>query len=106
MASSPSRVKFITGSEVYVQSRMDVSFAQLCFLDEEEVQTRCKIFPGLKKHVIHDLQEMLYNYNLYLNSLKRAMDFITDSSNREYKIVSNANQRPNTEHERCFNAPE
>ena len=68
----------------------DASFALLYFLGEEEVQTQCKIFPGVKQHVIHDLQELLHNCIVYVNSLKMATDFITDSSNRDDKIVINA----------------
>ena len=47
----------------------------------------------------------MHNCNVYINGLKMSIDFLTASSNKDYKIVINADRRPSTEHERCFNTP-
>ena len=81
-------------------------FAQIYFVgdENEEMSLRHETIPGLKPSIVADLQQILHDNNSYVASLKMAHEILSTHHN-EYKVVIDAEKRPNGEHERRYNAP-
>jgi hypothetical protein len=80
------------------------SFLQIYFVgdEEREVDQRCTNIPGIRRHIVLNLQRFLHQHNLLVNILKTSIDKMPTD---EYKVVIRADKRPVGEHERRYNAP-
>ncbi|XP_067930828.1 uncharacterized protein [Watersipora subatra] len=70
---------------------------------DDEVNQRCKNVSGVRRSIVHDLQDFFHRYNNYVQEFKTSMEILTDDS---LKIVIRADRRPAGEHEQRYNAPE
>ena len=79
-------------------------FLQIYFMGDERLEAwqRCRIFGGLDMETVLELQQMLHNTNIYVQTFKNALQRMPSN---DYKVVIRADLRPTGEHERRFNAP-
>ena len=72
--------------------------------NDEEIQHRYNIIPGIRYDIVLELQAMLHRYNNYVHSFKSALERMPESG-EDYKVIIKANKTPVGKHERKFNAP-
>ena len=79
-------------------------FLQIYFISDydQQAQQRINTNRNLKLSIINQLQEMLHEKNSYIVSFKFALE---TTGIENFKLIINADKRPNGEHERRFNAP-
>ena len=79
-------------------------FLQIYFLDgEEQIDARMSIFSGLRRPLITNLQQMLFDNNTYVQDLKMAYEYAR-KGNTNYSLVIHEDARPTGEHARRYNA--
>lgn len=82
-------------------------YLQIFFMGNKDLQldTRCELNAQIQRHLLHEIQEMLFEHNVLIRRFKTANEIMLNNPNPEYKIVMRADRKPVGEHERCFNAP-
>ncbi|KAL8618847.1 hypothetical protein ACOMHN_000854 [Nucella lapillus] len=68
----------------------------------EEANQRCRLNDGVYFDIITDLQAMLHSTHPYIESFKYALGKMKE---QDHKVVINADNKPEGEHARRFNAP-
>ncbi len=83
----------------------EASYLQIYFMGDErlEASRRKSIYPGLDENIVHALQQMLHQFNSYINSFKYALERMPSD---ERRCAIRADKTPVGEHERRFNTPE
>ncbi|KAL8606455.1 hypothetical protein ACOMHN_015544 [Nucella lapillus] len=79
-------------------------YVQVYFMNNsaEEANQRCRLNDGVDFDIITDLQAMLHSTHPYIESFKYALGKMKE---QDHKVVINADNRPEGEHARRFNAP-
>ena len=77
----------------------EASYLQIYFMGDErlEASRRKSIYPGLDENIVHALQQMLHQFNSYINSFKYALERMPSD---ERRCVIRADKTPVGEHER------
>ncbi|KAL8614850.1 hypothetical protein ACOMHN_063200 [Nucella lapillus] len=85
-------------------SNEEPKYVQVYFMNNsaEEANQRCRLNDGVDFDIITDLQAMLHSTHPYIESFKYALGKMKE---QDHKVVINADNRPEGEHARRFNAP-
>lgn len=82
----------------------DSKFLQIYFIGDKDIETdkRCSISCGTKREIVANVQKLLHEHNDLIKLFKYALEQMPTN---DYKVIIRADNTPNGEHERRFNAP-
>lgn len=66
-----------------------------------QLNARCHIYSGIRRHIVESLQKILQDNNNLIRMFKNAIEHMSSDS---YKIVIRSDQTPSSEHVRRYNA--
>lgn len=71
-------------------------------VNSKEINQRFNIMLDIRKEIVVQLQNLLYEHNKYVSFFKTALE---EMPNNDYKIIIHADKTPNGDHRGSFNAP-